>query len=142
MNSKLTNYVKTKFLKIADDLLENPQGLKFKLNKAREKINKSLVIESLGTYVQELKLLMRMLAAWLSRKYTGMSRETIMYIVVAIVYFVTPTDFVPDFIIGLGYVDDIAVIKWVLDKIKNDVDKFEKWEAGAQTDLASEEKEE
>lgn len=129
MNSKLLSYVKGKFYKIAEDLVQNPQGLKFKLQKATEKINKKSVMDSLGTYVEDLKTLMRLLSAWISRKYTGASNQTIIYTVLAVVYFVTPTDFVPDFLLGLGFVDDIAVIAWVLDKIKEDIDKFQKWES-------------
>lgn len=128
MNSKLLKYVKGKFVKVAEDLVRNPQGLKYKLAKAKEKLNRKSVIDSLGSYVDDLKTLMRLLGAWISRKYTGASTQTIIYTVLAVVYFVTPTDFVPDFILGLGFVDDIAVLSWVLDKIKDDVQKFKEWE--------------
>lgn len=128
MNSKLLHYVKGKFIKIAEDLVKNPQGLKFKLAKAKEKLNKQSVMDSLGKYVDDLKTLMRLLSAWISRKYTGVETQTIVYTVVAVVYFVTPTDFVPDFVLGLGFVDDIAVLTWVLEKIRDDVNKFKEWE--------------
>lgn len=128
MNSKLLKYVKGKFVKVAEDLVKNPQGLKFKLAKAREKINKKSVMDSLGSYVEDLKTLMRLLTAWISRKYTNVNTQTIVYTVLAVVYFVTPTDFVPDFVLGLGFVDDIAVLSWVLEKIKEDVNKFKEWE--------------
>ena len=42
MNSRLSKYVKTKFVRIAGDLMDNPQGLKFKLEKAAEKIYSEL----------------------------------------------------------------------------------------------------
>lgn len=128
MNSKLTHYVKTKFLAIAQDLMENPQGLKFKLEKAAEKINKKSVLDSFGVYVDDLKALIRMLTLWVSRKYTKISKQTILYCIVAVIYFVTPTDFVPDFILGLGFVDDLAVLTWVLGLIRSDVDEFKTWE--------------
>jgi uncharacterized membrane protein YkvA (DUF1232 family) len=128
MNQKLLKYIKTKFVKVAEDLMENPQGLKFSLEKAKEKLNKESVRDSLGNYVEDLKTLMRLLKSWVSRKYTGVSTQTIVYTILAIVYFVNPTDFVPDFIFGLGFVDDIAVISWVLDKIKVDLKSFKDWE--------------
>jgi uncharacterized membrane protein YkvA (DUF1232 family) len=128
MNQKLLKYIKTKFVKVAEDLMENPQGLKFSLEKAKEKLNKESVRDSLGNYVEDLKTLMRLLKSWVSRKYTGVSTQTIVYTIVAIVYFVNPTDFVPDFIFGLGFMDDIAVISWVLDKIKVDLKSFKDWE--------------
>jgi uncharacterized membrane protein YkvA (DUF1232 family) len=128
MNRKLLKYIKTKFVKVAEDLMENPQGLKFSLEKAKEKLNKESVRDSLGSYVEDLKTLMRLLKSWVSRKYTGVSTQTIVYTILAIVYFVNPTDFVPDFILGLGFMDDIAVISWVLDKIKVDLKSFKDWE--------------
>ena len=128
MNSRLTSYVKKKFIRIAEDLMENPQGLKFKLESAIEKINKKNVTDSLGVYVEELKTLIRLTKLWGTRKYSGVETQTILYTIVAVVYFVTPTDFVPDFILGLGFVDDIAVLSWVLGMIKDDLQKFKDWE--------------
>ncbi len=128
MNSRLSEYVKTKFMAIAQDLMENPSGLKFKLEKATEKINKSSVKDALGIYVDDLLTLIRLSKAWVSRKYTKVNKQTILYTVLAVVYFVTPTDFVPDFLLGLGFMDDIAVISWVLGKIKVDLAEFKKWE--------------
>ncbi|MBD65607.1 MAG: hypothetical protein CME62_10400 [Halobacteriovoraceae bacterium] len=128
MNSRLSKYVKTRFVRIASDLMENPQGLKFKLEKAAEKITKKNVIESIGVYVDDLKALIRMARLWVSRKYTDVGTQTILYTIVAIIYFVTPTDFVPDFVLGLGFVDDVAVLNWVLSLIKEDLNKFKAWE--------------
>lgn len=128
MNSKLSHYVKSKFVRLAQDLMENPQGLKFKLEKASEKLAKASVVDSLGAYVEELKTLIRLSLAWVTRKYTKVNTQTILYTIVAVIYFVTPTDFVPDFLIGLGFVDDIGVLTWVLSLIKDDLDKFKDWE--------------
>lgn len=145
MNSRLAAYVKTKFMAIAQDLMENPSGLKFKLEKATEKINKTNVKEALGVYFDDLFALIRLSKAWVSRKYTKVSKQTILYTILAVVYFVTPTDFVPDFLLGLGFMDDIAVLSWVLNKIKADVAEFKRWETGGkghsnEEDHSSEEK--
>ncbi len=129
MNRKLMAYVKGKFLDIASDLMQNPQGLKFKLDKAKEKISTQSVKESLGKNVEDLKTLIRMARAWASRSYRNVSSQTILYTVAAIIYFVTPTDFMPDFIIGLGFLDDIAVIRWVIGQITSDLERFKAWEA-------------
>ena len=109
MNSRLMRYVERKFLVIAEDLMENPQGLKFKLEAAVDKLSKNNVKDALGHYIVELKTLIRMIKMWLSRRYSKVSKQTIIYSVLAVIYFVTPTDFVPDFILGLGFVDDMFV---------------------------------
>lgn len=126
---------------IAQDLMENPAGLKFKLDKATEKINKKNVQDSLGVYFDDLMALIRLTKLWVARKYTQVNKQTILLTIVAVVYFVTPTDFVPDFLLGLGFVDDIAVISWVLSSIKGDLDIFRQWEGDrASTDSKGEEK--
>ena len=142
MNSRLSKYVKTKFIAIAQDLMENPSGLKFKLEKATEKLNKGSVKDAFGVYFDDLKALIRLTKLWVTRKYTQVSKQTILYTVLAVVYFVTPTDFVPDFILGLGYVDDIAVLSWVLAQIREDLEVFKTWEASKNqsTDDSEEEK--
>ena len=129
MNSRLKKYVTNKFTKIAQDLIENPQGLKFRLENVKEKLNKQSVLDALGTNVDDFKTLLRMAKFWISRKYRNISKQSIVLVIVALIYFITPTDFVPDFIIGLGYVDDISVLKWVLTQIGNDLAEFKKWEA-------------
>ena len=129
MNKRLLKYVQTKFLVLAQDLIRNPQALKFKLDGAMEKLNKSKVKDALGKNVDDLKTLVRMVKAWLARDYREVPTSTIVYIVAAIIYFVNPTDFMPDFILGLGLLDDIAVLRWVMEKIKLDIERFKKWES-------------
>lgn len=134
MNSRLKKYVTGKFTKIAQDLLENPQGLKFKLESAKEKLTKQNVKDALGKNVDDLKTLLRMAKFWLSRRYRNISKQSIILVIVAIIYFITPTDFVPDFLLGLGYIDDISVLKWVLVQISKDLESFKKWEEEKERD--------
>ena len=41
-----------------------------------------------------------------------------------------PVDAIPDFVPVAGFVDDAAVLAWVLVSAKNEIDKFRKWESG------------
>lgn len=54
-------------------------------------------------------------------------RRSIIMIIVAILYFVIPIDLIPDFIIGLGYGDDIAVLGFVISQINKDLNKYKAW---------------
>ena len=128
MNSRLKKYVTNKFTKIAQDLIENPQGLKFRLENVKEKLNRQNVIDALGKNLEDFKTLLRMAKLWISRRYSKISKQSIILVIVALIYFITPTDFVPDFILGLGYVDDISVLKWVLSQISVDLENFKQWE--------------
>jgi len=48
----------------------------------------------------------------------------------AIIYFVNPLDLIPDFIFLFGYLDDAAIIAFVINMIQNDIKKFIYWEKG------------
>lgn len=50
-----------------------------------------------------------------------------MLVIAAIIYFVSPIDFMPDMLPG-GFIDDAAVIAYVVTQIKADLDNFLAWE--------------
>jgi uncharacterized membrane protein YkvA (DUF1232 family) len=49
-------------------------------------------------------------------------------IVASIVYFVMPVDLLPDFILGIGFLDDAGLIAWTVKTISSDIEKFIEWE--------------
>lgn len=49
-------------------------------------------------------------------------------IVLAMVYFISPIDLVPDFLGFFGFADDLSVILAVYAKLKDEVDQFLDWE--------------
>ena len=49
-------------------------------------------------------------------------------IVAGIIYVVNPFDFFPDAIPGLGFLDDAAVIVFVLKIVRDELDEFLEWE--------------
>jgi uncharacterized membrane protein YkvA (DUF1232 family) len=51
----------------------------------------------------------------------------------AIVYFVNPFDAIPDFIPVIGYLDDAAVIGWVMKTLKDEIERFRAWEVEKNT---------
>lgn len=73
--------------------------------------------------------LLRMLKKWARKEYTAVPKESIAKAILAMIYFVNPMDLVPDFILGLGLLDDITLIAWVMSSISTDLDQFRKWEA-------------
>lgn len=84
-----------------------------------------------GAIWTDIHLLARLLKAWMNGSYTGVSAQTLAAIVAALLYFINPLDVVPDFIPGLGYVDDAALIAWLLRSLAGDLDQFRSWENGS-----------
>jgi uncharacterized membrane protein YkvA (DUF1232 family) len=81
--------------------------------------------EGKNNFVSQLRLIARMLKAHLSGEYKAFSKRSIILLVFALVYFITPFDLIPDFIPALGFSDDISIVLFVLRSIKEDVDNFE-----------------
>jgi uncharacterized membrane protein YkvA (DUF1232 family) len=52
---------------------------------------------------------------------------------VVVLYIASPLDFIPDFILGLGMMDDAAFFAWALSRFKGELDEFLEWEKHQQT---------
>ena len=72
--------------------------------------------------------LFRLVGAWIKGEYVKVPYKTILYAIGAIIYFVNPFDVIPDFIPLAGYVDDATVIGFVINSIKDEIERFKKWE--------------
>jgi len=56
------------------------------------------------------------------------SFSTLGLIVLALVYFLSPIDFIPDFLGFFGFADDLSVVLAVYAKVKDEVEGFLEWE--------------
>jgi len=74
----------------------------------------------------------RLVKAWGRRDYRGVERSTIVLIVGALLYFVSPIDAIVDAIPVLGLVDDAAVLAWVLRQTRAELEAFREWEGQRQ----------
>ncbi|WP_397547929.1 YkvA family protein [Rhodothermus marinus] len=77
----------------------------------------------------DLYTLLRMVQAWMRREYRVVPWRSLLYGVAALAYFVNPADLLPDALLGLGLVDDVAVIAAVARAIQTDLERFRQWEA-------------
>ena len=82
--------------------------------------------------LQELATLMRLIRAYMRKDYRDVPWETVALAIGAVVYFVSPIDLIPDFIPVAGYVDDAALIGFVIASAANDLHNFREWEAEQQ----------
>lgn len=113
----------------AEQLLKNPgKALDF-LSKAFKK--KSKVRDKTGGRDKtgnRLNALLKMLKAYFRGEYKEIPKATILKFLAAIIYFVWIVDLIPDFLIGFGYLDDAALLAWVVSSFKKDLNRFEEWE--------------
>lgn len=76
----------------------------------------------------DLQAALRLLIAWLRQSYRGISGASLVLLVAALVYFVTPVDIIPDTLGAIGFVDDIAVIETAVEAVRTELDRFREWE--------------
>jgi len=48
-------------------------------------------------------------------------------VVAGLLYFVAPLDAIPDWIPGFGFIDDLAVLGWVMRKWSGELEAFRAW---------------
>ncbi len=71
---------------------------------------------------------LRLIRAYVNGSYRQVSAKALLMIVTAIVYFVSPIDLIPDFILGLGFIDDATVLAWTIRACASDLAAFIEWE--------------
>ena len=62
--------------------------------------------------------------------YKGLSKKNLLMIVAGILYLVNPLDLVPDFILGLGFLDDLGILTFVIGKLANEIELYRSWLKG------------
>lgn len=77
-----------------------------------------------------LMAMIRLITAFAERRYRQVDVASLITILAAVIYFVSPIDLIPDFIPGAGLIDDAAVLSFVLGKLRKELDAFIQWERG------------
>jgi len=122
-----------KILAQAEEYIKKPLRVKELLNSAYKKASDKKDLGTIAHDVWEsLQTLSRLIKAAVTGEYTGMPTSTLVGGVAVLLYFLTPIDFVPDFIPVIGLLDDVALLAWFMTSIKSEMDKFEAWEKGNQ----------
>ena len=83
--------------------------------------------ESLQSPWESLQIFLRMIRAWMAGRYCA-PPESILMMVAAVLYFVSPFDLIPDGIPVFGWIDDASVIGLVARANLQAISNFRKWE--------------
>lgn len=76
----------------------------------------------------DLLILCRLIRSWSRKDYRRIPWKSLIMALGAVIYFLNPIDLAPDMIPGIGYVDDISIIAFVLNSIQADLQLFLEWE--------------
>ena len=81
----------------------------------------------LGKLKEDLKLLQALCLAYWRGEYRAISPKALVTVVAGLLYFVSPIDAIPDWLLGVGFLDDIAVLGWVLKTVADELARFKAW---------------
>lgn len=108
--------------RLIDDKLKAGELLNDSTNKASSNKGK------LAEIWDKLQLLIQLFRAWLGGEYKDIPKKTLMYVAAGLLYFVIPTDAIPDFLIGAGFLDDATVIAFIYSQISKELERFKSWQ--------------
>jgi len=108
-------------------LIEHPEQLRQIVDDAFIKMRKHS--DAIREIAADLQIILRLIKVWLAGGYKDISTKSIVILIGAILYFLNPFDAIPDTIPVLGYVDDVAVVGWIVKTLKDEIEKFRVWES-------------
>ncbi len=114
-------YMNEEITKIKEDDVEIVMDKEEAISK---KITSSNMLEK---YTELAKVMFGMLKDYRKGIYTNVPWFTIASIAFGFLYVLNPLDIIPDFIPGLGYIDDLAVLSFGLRFIETDLHNYLDW---------------
>lgn len=79
------------------------------------------------SFILKLPIIFRMLKQAIKGKYK-MKKSTIFYMILALFYILFPIDFIPDWLVFIGWFDDIGVLTLLISKLIKETENFVIWE--------------
>jgi uncharacterized membrane protein YkvA (DUF1232 family) len=84
---------------------------------------------ALQRLLNDIQGFVRLVRAWVRGEYRTVSKRTIILVVGALLYLLCPIDAILDAIPFAGFIDDAAVLGWVLAQVRSEIEAFAAWEA-------------
>lgn len=96
-------------------------------NSQKQAEDKIMNAGALRKYTEIGKLMFSMLNDFRNGSYTNVPWFTIASIAFTMLYVINPFDIMPDFIPGIGYVDDFAILTFSIRFMETDLHKYLDW---------------
>ncbi len=109
----------------ASELIKDKEKAKAKIDEAFTKATANK--EGLQNVWSQLQLLLSLAKDYFNGSYRDISANSIIAIIAGILYFLSPVDLIPDFILGFGLIDDVFIIGLVIKQVVKDLDKYRTW---------------
>ena len=90
--------------------------------------NKLETVPKAGAYLADVPRMIALLKDYIQKDYTDIPKKSLIFIVAALLYLVNPKDIIPDKYIGIGLIDDAAVIAACIALTRSDLDAYNAWQ--------------
>lgn len=119
----------------AEAILENGKGKAGafledggKMDQLLDQVEAKLeTVPKAGVYLAEVPRMISLLKDHIQKDYTETPKSSLVFIVAALLYLINPKDLIPDKYLGIGLVDDAAVIGACIAVTRKDLDAYEAW---------------
>lgn len=128
MSNKSTSWKAAQ--KRAKEVAKDPKLTKKLVEQAFEKTKKNP--RFLAKARDDFKLFMEMIRAQAKGDYK-LGWRSLILAVSSLLYFVMPLDLIPDFILGVGLIDDASILMFALRSLHKDIRLFEAWKKETQS---------
>ena len=108
----------------SEALLNDKDELDNFLQRLEQKINDMPFV---GKKFSMIPVMISLVKNYAQGKYTTVPYGTILAVLSALIYFLSPIDIIPDFIPLAGYLDDMAVVGLCMNMVSIDIETYEKW---------------
>ena len=99
-----------------------------KLERLFQRLEKKLaIVPIVGSTLAEIPMMASLVKSYVKNEYTDIPIGTIVAVLGALIYFVSPVDLIPDNIPGAGYIDDGVVITVCLKMVDSDLQEYKIW---------------
>ncbi|MGN1381896.1 MAG: YkvA family protein [Eubacterium sp.] len=123
MKRKVSDFVEP-YKEEAEDIVNHKESMEELLLKADQKLKEIPKYGRKLAYIPEMTLLLK---SYITREYTDIGLPHLLLIIVALLYFVSPLNIIPDSIPGIGILDDALVAGLIMTWCRSDIDKYMKW---------------
>lgn len=108
----------------SEALLNDKDKLDNFLYRLEQKINDMPFV---GKKFSMIPVMISLVKNYVQGKYTTVPYGTILAVLSALIYFLSPIDIIPDFIPLAGYFDDMAVMGLCMKMVNTDIESYDEW---------------
>ena len=110
--------------KQAEELLQDKEKMNSFLAQLDKKFN---AITGFKDKFNDIPIIIQLIKDYTSGRYKAIPLGTIIALICALIYFLSPVDLIPDTIPGVGYLDDLTVIGLAIKFASTDFDDYKEW---------------